>query len=309
VRRLLPVIVFAGCMYANDARVEGPVLGYMFDPETRAVRAILGIPGSSRFSEPIPLGELALEKAWIAPGRTYAIAARKDTGLERTDLLTGKASEIAEDVPDQVVWSPKGSAAALFYRSGRIRVFTKMDSSPEPGIEASAGPDVSTMAVSDDGLAVLALRRTEQGTALIAFGEAGEQRLLLTAPGLNRVTFLNGTHDAIASDATEGKVYLLRNATELSILAQIDEPSAIAVSADNARVFVASKGRGRIASIAINDGAVTSFECTCAPTDLDRLQGSVLRLTGLSEPTVWLFNADAAENPFTFVPRLEPHRE
>ena len=312
-RRLLPAILLAVYACASDARVDGPVLGYVFDKEGSAIRAILGIPGSSRFSEPLPVGEFALEKVWIAPGRSYAIAARTDSKLSLIDLLTAKASEIAgnvtDDVPDRVVWSAKGIAAALLYSTGRIRVLTNMDFSPEAGIEVSAGADVSAAAVSDDGLIVLALRRTEQGTTLKAFGEAGEERLLLTAPALSHVAFLNGTRDAVVSDAAEGKVYLLRNATGLSIVGQVDEPSALAVSPDNSRVLVASKSRGRVASIAINDGVVTSFECNCAPADLDPLRGSMFRVTGLTEATVWLFNADAAANPFTFVPRLPRRHE
>lgn len=308
-RRLLIATVLAGSLYAGEPRIDGPVLGYVFDEKTRVVRAILGIPGSSRFSEPMPMGEISLDKAWIAPGRSYAIAVRADRKVERLDLLTGKATEIEGDVPDQVVWSAKGSAAALLYRQGRIRVFTNLDSSPEAGIDASAGTGLPAAAVSDDGLVVLAIGRAEQGTTLTAFREGGEERLLLTAPDLNRVAFLNGSRDAIVSDAAERKLYLLRDAVELSILAYVDDPSAIAVEADNSRVFIASKNLARIAAIGIKDGVLKSFDCNCAPEAFDRLQGSVFRISGLSEAPVWLFNGNAAENPFTFVPQPEERDE
>ena len=302
-RGLLLAPVFAACLAGADTRLEPPVLGYMFDPQAGAVRAIQGIPGASRLSDAVDTGGRQFAKAWIAPGKQYMIAAGVDSKAYLVDLRGNGTLGLSDDALDHVVWSSGGSAAVLVYAGNRIRVLKISGDVPETPFAANPAAGTSILAVSDDAQIVLAVQKTDASTDLMAI-ESGSERRLLSAPGLNAAAFLHGTHDAVVSDAVEAKIYLLRDAAELSIAGRQDEPSALAIAADNSRVFVASKTRRTVSTIRLSDGSASSADCSCQPEVLNALQGEVFRVTSAIDAPVWLFKPDAVVAPFTFVPAL-----
>jgi hypothetical protein len=314
VRRLLAAPLLAVCLFAADTTIELPVIGHVFDPQARAVRAILGIPGATRMSAPISIGDNTAENVWIAPGKAYALSVVSDGTVLRIDLTNGAASQISSDVldfirPTEVVWSPTGSSAALRSAGGRTRVLRNIGSSPEAAMDTLSAGDAINIAVSDDGGQLLAIRRTLQGTTLTALRAEGDERLLLTAPGLSVAAFFNGTRDAVVADSVEGKVYLLRNSASLSLLTQSQETLALAATADNSRVLIMGKQTGRLSIVRVANSESTPFECSCSMDVLDRLQGGVFRVSRGTDGPVWLFDPDSAANPFTFVPQAEQTNE
>jgi hypothetical protein len=309
VRRLVLLAACAGSIWAADAQIDLPVIGHVFDADARGVRAILGIPGSSRMTDVLAFEGLAFRVAWIAPGRSYGLAAGTDGKLYRIDSVGRSATEIEADVPEQVVWSPHGTSAALRYSTGHVRVFRSFESTPKPGLQTVFNGGVAQLAVSDDGGVLLGIGGRENGKTLIAFSEGGA-RELLSAPGLKDVTFFFDSRDAVVSDDAEGKIYTVRESGELAVLAQVDEASALAVARDNSQVFVASKQWRTVTSIRISDGARIVHDCACAPGVFQRLQADIFRVSDHSDRPMWLFNGSAREaHRFTFVPQPEGSRE
>jgi sugar lactone lactonase YvrE len=236
--------------------------------------------------EPVSFRDLSFTKAWIAPGSNQALGAAADGKLYRIDLRDRTISIAGDYVPQDVIWSPTGATWAFVFDDA----------------------STSTVAISDDGAVLLAVRTTSTGTSLFAIRDREEQ-ILLSAPGLSRAAFLSGTHDAVVWDTAERKLYLLRNGSELSLVAQVEAVDALAAAPDNSRVFVASKEQNRITSVRLSDGLITSVDCACAPETLERLEGNLFRVTTSSRSPMWLFDSESAERPFTFVPPPETANE
>ena len=277
-------------------------MGYIFDAGLGALRAVVGIPGASRMSEPAAIAGRTVDRAWVAPGARFGLAAT-DRKLFRFDLAAGSFVEIGDESPQQVLWSPSGRSAALRFSGGRIRVLVPVDSTAETVMNVVVEPRAGAVAVSDDGGMLLAIA----GNALTAFSPGNEPRVLLTSSGLNAVAYFSGSRDAVVSDNATGNIYMLRESGEIAVLAQVDAPAAVAVIADNTHVLVATKGR--VARIRIADRTVATAACSCAIETLERFGRDIFRVTGTSGGPVWLFDTARSDNPFTFVPQAENDRE
>src|SRR5690348_1682440 len=110
---------------AQDASVATPALGFAFDANLGAIRAIRGIPGAALIADAIGAGS-TLQSAAIAPGRGFALATSADSPLRLLRLETGETQTL-EDVmssPGRIVFSPSGDTALLFDDSGRLQIVT-----------------------------------------------------------------------------------------------------------------------------------------------------------------------------------------
>ncbi len=120
---------------AQQGRVEGPVTGYVFDGQAQVLRPVLGIPGASVLGDPVNLGA-GLASGAVSPRLDSVIAVATDGTFHIYTLNAGAASEVPANgipfVPERVVFSPTGSAAAL-YGGGRIQVVTGLPGAPKPG--------------------------------------------------------------------------------------------------------------------------------------------------------------------------------
>lgn len=125
-----------------------PVLGYAWSEQSLELRAILGIPGAARWSDPValPAGTLA---ARIAPGHKWALILRKEgeAGILRLDgsLAFTPIAEPLHDVSG-VLFSPSGSAILL--PAGTV--FTGLPDAPQRAGSVEPG-DFTAAAISDGG--------------------------------------------------------------------------------------------------------------------------------------------------------------
>jgi hypothetical protein len=306
------LLLFAACVgwaWAADERIESPVIGHIFDSKAGAIRSITGIPGSSQMTDALPFDGTQFHNVWIAPGRNYGLAARADGKLYRIDVPARSVTEIGATAPEHVWWSPSGTSAALQYSSGEVRVILHLETKSETGLQVLLTGDATDVAISDDGSVLLAIIARENARTLIAFTAGGVQRSLLTGLGLKNALFFFGSRKAVVSDDAEGKIFMLRESGDLSLLADVDEASALAIAQDNSRVFVASRQRRNITTINISDGSRAVDDCLCVPGVLNRLQADVFGVTVNSNGPLWLFNAAAPGRRFTFVPQPEGSRE
>jgi hypothetical protein len=196
---------------------SGAVLGYVYNQESRELRALLGIPGAAHFSDPIPLPE-HVSAAYVAPGHDWALLQIED----RLAVLRFAGSELTpltEGVARYVAFSPSGREVAFYLPAERrLVVYTGLPATPTlAGNFAIAGAwedDVrqlaladraSTIAYSVESGRVWRLRPGDETAVLVYHTDA-----------IGGLSFRPGHDQLFVSDATR---------TEVVVIEDIDSPS------------------------------------------------------------------------------------
>lgn len=295
-------------LLGQSAQVAGPVSGYVFDNGAHTLRPILGIPGASLFGQPVSLGFDAAT-AWIAPLQDSAFVTTADGTLHLFRLQSGKISESVvnglTDAPDRVVFSPTGTAAAL-YRHGSIQTLRGLPDAPAiAGVaDASAAGAPNSLAVSDDGSMVL----VASGNAVEMYGSGGSLGRLSGTGGAALVAFAPGQHEAAVADPLGAGVLLFTDAgvgAPSKVVAPADQTlqsaAALAFSNDGQRLLLASPSGQNVITFDLAGGTRGSVACTCKPTALQRV-GDRFRLTEFGSDPLWLLDARSATPSVVFVP-------
>ena len=294
-------------------RMSGPILGYVFDPALEGVRPIYGIPGAATLADPIELGA-PLYDAAVSPTQDYVLAFAGPDRKLALIRLAGDSTAITllpGAWPDsgRIVLSPTGASAGLYEPSGsRLQTITGLPQAPSlAGVyDLSTLPGEATaLALGDDGSAVLAAA----GGNIFFLGPDEPPRFLCSAGEISAIAFFHGSTDAVFSDRVRNTVYRLRDpagSREMTLLAGeqdgISEPVSVALSGDNALVFIASRGRAAVGMAPATGGPLAQVPCGCSPTTLQRLHGNAtFRLTEPSSMPLWLLET-AAEPRVVFVP-------
>jgi hypothetical protein len=296
---------------ANDAVIGGPVLGYVYDGEARALRPILGIPGAALLGEAIDTGA-AFTTAAIAPRQNYALATTEDGSanilirLER-GIATATPLSGAAPAADKIAISPSGNAAALYFApAGSLTVFIGLPDSPTSlrtlDIRMVSGT-LDALALSDDGEMILL-----RGTDLWLSSGGATPAPLQDLRGL-AFAFRPASHDAVTV-AADGQIWLLQEGlTAASAGIPLSEgatPVAAQFASAGLTVHVAASG-GSIFSVDLETGTSTQIPCNCAPTGIQWLNSSGLfRLTEPSRKPVLLLDTSGGQQRIWFVPPTVP---
>ena len=302
---------FAIAMTLSAASIQGPQLGLVFDANQKALRPILGIPGAAILGQPLDAG-IEIHKTTISPHQDYALATEGEHNQVVVVTMGRKAATPVPGVeqdPDQILLSPAGHAAALYYKARNILVIlTGLPGAPKVSEELylSAGAHPSALAVGDDGRTVLA----GVGNTVFMVTRSGEVPLL---PGLLKIGAITvpAHTTAYVADSGRNQIFRLRwlgGNLDIAMVAGpkqgIDGPVALALSQNGGRAFVVN-GKSRTVSIIDLGGhtPVTKIACGCTPTGLDRLAGNdVFRLTEPSNRPLWMLDASGQVPRVLFVP-------
>lgn len=297
----------------GSARINGPVLGYVWEPEAQGVRAVLGMPGAAMLGPRLDFGA-SLHRAAIAQEAGYVLASAGPEGqvwLYRNlggEVLRAPLAE-APAAPELILLSPAGSAAALVYGPAEpVAVVTGLPGAPEVR-RAILPAGARLWAVSDDGGSLLISVPAGEAEAIHLLDPEGGLHLLLSTGETAAAAFLAGTGEAVIADRSRDQVYWVRGAGAILPLAGpadgISEPIAVSVSRDHRRVFVANRATATVAALDLAGGAATLLACDCKLTALERLDGNaVFRLSDLSAEPLWLLDGDAPEARVVFVPSV-----
>ncbi|HKX00280.1 MAG TPA: hypothetical protein VJN43_21245 [Bryobacteraceae bacterium] len=302
---------------AAAATLEGPHMGVVFDARTKALRPILGMPGSATVGDALKLN-FELDQAAVSPLQDYVlatVAGSRQVMVVRPDRrpVVATALQGADASPDQIQLSAHGSAALLYHADrNRIQVVTGLPDAAKVSGELilSAYQVPSTLAVADDGHTVLA---GVEGTVYLVTPN-GEVPILT---GLRKITAmsLGAGRTALVADGAKNRIYRISDVSgpaEAIILGDfrdgIDGPSAVAISDDGNRGFVANGRSGTVAMLDLRgQSPIEKIACHCKPTGLDRLAGNgVYRLTEPSDKPMWVLEAGAHAPRMLFVPAMLP---
>lgn len=317
---IIGVLLAAALCAAQDttARISGPVLGYVLEPETLGVRPVFGMPGAATLGPRLDLGA-DLDRAAIAQQAGYVLGA---AGLERrVRLYRNLGGEISSTPlaevppgPERILLSPVGSAAALVYGpADPVAVLTGLPGAPE--VRHAALPAGSRLwAVSDDGASLLISTPAGDAEAVHLVDAEGGLRFLISAGKTEAGAFLPGSPDAVVADSSLNRVWWARGAGDVIPLAGeregISGPVAVSVSRDSRRVVVANAATATVAVLDLSGGPASLVACQCQLTGLERLAGNaVFRLSDLSGEPLWVFDGDAPEARVVFVPPLTRQAE
>lgn len=215
---LMPLLLSASGLMAQQSGLRGPVSGLVYDEPARAVRAMLGVPGSSYLGAPV-LADL--DFAAVAPNGRLAMAL-KGGRLTLVRFGAETATEtLAENYPTPSLasWAADSSAVALYGTEAGIAVWRKLGIAPEPARLGNPAPLglVSALTLEDGARSVILIARGEGNSAVYRAAEGAEPALL--ARGLD-ITAIAASADAVyLSDRGAHTVSAVRGAAEVSQIA------------------------------------------------------------------------------------------
>lgn len=107
-------LIAASAFAAHE--LDGPSLGAIFDPSSKSIRRLSGLPGSLRNELNVKLGDDTVA-AWISPDSSIAVIARSSGKLERRNLLTGESDSLEGPLPSDVLFSSNSKRIGLWWKN------------------------------------------------------------------------------------------------------------------------------------------------------------------------------------------------
>lgn len=207
--------------------------------------------------------------------------------------------------PERVVFSPTGTAAAL-YAQGSVQIVTGLPDSPAiaGSLDVSAAGVPDALALSDDATVLL----WSAGGSVQMFGSGAGPGKLTDTAGAALVAFAPGRLDAAVADPSGAGLVLFRNLTgsvDSQVLAAPDDTirsgSAIAFSADGQRLLLASSAAQSVTAFDLTTGSRAAIACSCSPAALTPM-GSLFRLNEVAGDPLWLLDDQPGTSRIVFVP-------
>jgi hypothetical protein len=263
--------------------LSGPVLGYVFDEASSAIRPIAGVPGAAGLDQTVSLGA-ALEAAWIHSGSRVAVVITKDGALavanwRETPGLTGLESGLARVT--HVAFAPGGGRAALSDGVG-VELWSNLRGEPRRDESLAPAGGVAALALRADGALALA---TGDGSVLLH--EDGASRTIAVGGAWSALAFAGD--DLLAADA--GELVRISGNGGRSVVAAFSGPAGgLAVSRD-----------GSLAALALSEdlllvnlsGDSVPVACGCSARALAALEGNLVLYLAGAEGAVRVLDADA----------------
>ncbi|MDP9114650.1 MAG: hypothetical protein M3O20_13355 [Acidobacteriota bacterium] len=308
----LPIAFFGVLTAAASAQVRGPVMGYF--PDKGALRTLYGIPAAGWVGDPIA-PDRALSLIEMSPDQSRALAIAADTGAL---MLLTPASGVTTHVngaasgADRIVFSPNGTAAALWFPgSDHIQVVSGWAAPAVRDIDASfLGGDPAALAVSDDGQWVAGAWSSN----VYAFGPAGGAAVLPVAGPAEALCFFHGRADVAVITASQvvivsdigGAVVpnvIYSKAADAPDTTPVQVAVGLTVSFDN-RYLALAGNLGWLGTFDLTAGSSTGGDCNCRPSGVYGMGGSLFRVTGVNDRALKVY--EASSNDVWFVPLAAP---
>ncbi len=277
-RNLLLILLLAAAAAAFDGGISGPVSGMVFVPEEGAIRPVLGVPGSAWLSDPLASG---LDLASVAPDGKRVMVARNGrlylvsiSGLEVSQWQDAGA---APEGLKWIVWNAESSfVAAVSPSAGAVQVYR----GGELAASCSLPGAVLSLAVDASGMVAAGV----EGEGLYLCRD-GAVRLVSRNPRVSAIAITG--QDLYLADRDLGQLMVIRgykSEGDATVMAGVEDPVGLAVSADGARLAVAS---GASRTLTVYDLATATVaqtvELEFEPTGANRFSGGGL----------WLLNPGA----------------
>ncbi|HXP87626.1 MAG TPA: hypothetical protein VN841_23035 [Bryobacteraceae bacterium] len=217
------IVLLLGFLAVAQSSLIGPVEGFVFDPPSRSLRAVIGLVGASSFG---PILVRGVDYAAVAPRKDYAITVRGENDMFVSGLSSGilSTSTLPSTVrrPEGAVWSGDGSVAVLYSRSGNwIQTLSGF-----PGeVTAASSIDLTPLG------GLLAVVAADQGGQRIAVGMGGDS----------------------------GGVYVMDSGHAFAETLPIAQPVGLAFSGDGRTLYALDGATAQVAAVDLTGFAPRSF--------------------------------------------------
>ena len=259
---LLALLIGGLTLAAQEARLSGPISGFIFDRASRSVRPIVGLPGAAYLGDPLVAG---LDWASAAPNGAAALAMRDGKWYALRGL--GEAAAWAEvdggpSAPERVAWSPDGSAAVVSAPGGGLRFLRSLLESPTAAPTVELPGSVAALALESTGECAVAAVRAEGQSGVYLACPGAPARLLATMSEPAAVALARGDRDLFAADRAGGilEIQDYREAARVMPFAEMPgagwDPVGLAVSADQRLLWVAHRSEKRVDSFGLETRAL-----------------------------------------------------
>jgi len=303
--------ILAAPVYAQSGGFEMPAAGLVYSHGSRAVRPLLGIPGSTHIGAAV-LNDV--NQAWVAPGGKWAFVTMVDRSVFVRGLLEAAPAEIPVagviDGVDHVAWSRDAAFAVLYSSSAarlqRVRLVNGEITAGEP-VDLTPWGAPAALAIDPSGRQV-------------AFGIAGagiyimdgdqSPALLVSLARATAVAFSDAGR-LYAVDAESRRIVEFAADFSPSDFASVEvaegvefEPVGLAVSGSGKYLMVADRGTRtlRVWETAARTAA-GDIRLDFAPAAIERLSTGATFLLNRPRGTEWLLVLDATDMPrIYFVP-------
>ena len=266
------IVMLAGTLLLGEqlARLSGPESGFVFDEHTRSIRVIVGVPGAAYLGRAVVSD---LDAGSVSPdGRLAVVVIGTQVALLRLGSEKAAASALGEapGAVSRIVWSDDSSVVALAgfaaFRVGGTGVADRLRAAPADALAVNRNGTLLTM----DNAVAAAVHGTE-------FYVAVEKQVL--------------------------RVRNFEESPEMSHVASVEDPAALAVSADGRTLWVADRASRSVLSIRTDTlapmGAVAmDFE----PARMEVVSGRLFRLDARTTGQGPVQLLDPARGMVFFVP-------
>lgn len=318
-REQAPKQLAAHAAAARPDWLSAPMLGYSITPHPLEVRALLGVPGATTYSEPFHLADgitrliAAPRHAWLlaftAGGQ--ALAWKPEEALELP-----LAAVTAE--PDLVAFSASGRAAAFLWKdTQRTVVYTGLPQAPVLAAEfahAEWPTDLRRAVLSEDGTLLAASAKTGEVYLLAGLGR-WMNRLVLESSSPAPALAISSDGSIVAADGAELRLVdhpvqgaSARVVASLAALPRPGHPGLQMLANSDGEVHIADPGAGVLLSVNPLTGATRLQEAGGAAAQIEtiRPQG-LLRWTGASNEPARLLSTQAGEiHSLSYIPVPAP---
>lgn len=310
-RCIAAALLTFSCGYAfGQASLDVPSLGWVLDTTRHQLRPVWGLPGSASLGEPLDLGS-TFGAVVVAPSQKRGVALTEDGEFRILHLEKDPAADPLDGVLSGgtlLTASPAVTAAAVWHKeASRISVISGLASGELAvrSVDLSAlGCEPSALAVRDDSGLIVAACRAGEGVNLWGVAPDLSPALIASVPEATAIVFRGPASDLLIAAESSNTIALVRdagNANEYRILAGeaegINQPRALRVTGEGYdKLWIASARQRTVSYFDMASGTlVSTLACSCEPVRLEPLAGSLLRLTDVAGPPVWVFDSDEAQ--------------
>lgn len=313
----LPLLSAGLSLFAStaSAQVGAPLLGFV--PHSGKILPINGIAASASGGTALDFGG-NFRRIAISPRQDFALVSSAASGAVLIASPSGTTSAVAgaSTDPDQIVLSPNGSAAVLWFGSARrLEVVSGLPSTPAARrfdatfLSGGSNEVPVALAVSDDGAWAAGAWSTGRSGAIKspggvwAFGPNGEARRISLPDHIRSLAFFPGREDlALAASSGVYSVTDVGGSASVSTLytaSQTLTPTGLGVAGDGTTVVLAD-ANGAILTVHADSGASEQADCQCSPAGLAGMGNSLFHILENNLSVVRIF--DARERSVFLVP-------
>jgi hypothetical protein len=303
---LIYVCLFASPQWA--ATLEGPLLGYGFDPGAQRIERIRGIPGAAIVDQLLEF-DVKLAQAVVSSERNFALIVDAKGAVQSLRLRSAAVTAHILPLPaspNRIVLSPSGTAAALLYaREARIITGLPDQIQFRKAIPLPDGLAIQGAAIDDAGSVILAAVAGEPHARAVRITEEGAADLPLADP-ISAIAFRPESQDVALAGG--GRLILIQNVRQeptFEVLAHgredLEGALVMSFSLDGRVLPVAHIDSSSIQVFSMSDNSPVRVECRCSVSTVERLgHNAVFRLNSTSDGTPMLLDLGSQTPRITF---------